>query len=344
MREILDLRSDTVTQQPQEMRDAMYKTEVGDDILRDDPTVIELENKAAELFGKEAGLLCTSGTMGNQVSVMTFTERGQEIIVGEGTHILNLEVNALSTLSQVYARTIPVENGYFDPKIIEENISTGDIQRAKTGLICLENTYNLNRGFLVTPKNIAEVREVADKYNLPIYMDGARIFNAAMALDIELKELAKDVDALMFCLSKGLSAPIGSVVVGSADFIKRARRFRQRIGGGMRQAGFIAAAGLYGLEEMLPQINKDNENANFLAKKLRKIDKVEVYPKVIATNIVVMDIEETGMDSELFLEKLEKKNIKVKHVAPTQFRLIAHYGIEKEDLKYVVDSIQEVIE
>ncbi len=344
MYKIIDLRSDTVTQPTEEMRKAMYEAVVGDDIMREDPTVKELEALSAELFGKEDGVFVSSGTMANQLAVMTFTNRGEEIIVGDTSHIYNLEVGGLAVLSQVQTRPIDVPDGVYDIEKMKELIQEKGIQAPKTGLVCIENTNNLNAGMVVPLENINEVCELGKKHNIPVYMDGARIFNAAEATKTDLKEIVKNVDAVMFALTKGLAAPFGAVLLGNKDFIEKARWFKQRIGGGYRQAGFIAAPGIVGLNKMRDRISEDHENAQILGQGLADIDGLKVDVSRIHTSIATGSVENLDITIEEFLDKLLKKNIKAKRISKNSFRMITHWGIDKDDVEYVINSIEEIIE
>jgi len=343
MKDFIDLRSDTVTQPTQEMREAMYNAVVGDDIQGEDPTVRELEILSAEMLGKEDGLFVSSGTMANQIAVMVFTNRGEEVIIGDTSHIFNLEVGGLAALSQVQTRPIAVPDGKYDIELMEELIQEEGIQRGKTSLICIENTNNLNAGLVVTVENINQVCELGRKHSIPVYMDGARIFNASVALGIEAKEIVENVDAVMFALTKGLAAPFGAVLVGTKEFIKKARWFKQRIGGGYRQAGFIAAPGIVALKTMLPQISIDHDNAQYLGNGLSKINGLKVDTSRIHTNIVTGSIEDLPITIEAFLEKLLEKGIKAKRISKTSFRMVTHYGIDKDHLQFVINTIEEII-
>lgn len=344
MKEYIDLRSDTVTQPTQEMRDAMYKAIVGDDIMGEDPTVSELECLSAELLGKEAALFLTSGTMANQVAVMVYTNRGEEVIVGDTSHIYNLEVGALSAINQVQPRAISVPDGVYDIDIMEELIQEEGIQRAKTSLICIENTNNLNAGMVVPLDNINAVCELGNKYNIPVYMDGARIFNAVVASGIPAKEIVKNVDSVMFALTKGLSAPFGAILAGRKEFIDKARWIKQRIGGGYRQAGFIAAPGIVALNTMMPQIEEDHKNARILGKGISEIKGIDVDISRIHTNIVTGCIKELPITIEDFLNKLLEKGIKAKKISKTSFRMVTHRGIEETHIEYVINTLREIAE
>ncbi len=344
MEKFIDLRSDTVTQPTQEMRDAMYNAVVGDDIMGEDLTVRELEVMSADILGKEDALFVTSGTLANQVAVMTFTNRGEEVIVGDTSHIYNLEVAALSALSQVQTRPIEVPNGIYDIDKMEKLIQEEGIQRAKTSLICIENTNNLNAGLVVPIENISQVCELGKKHDIPVYMDGARIFNASIASKLPVKEITKEVDGVMFALTKGLSAPFGAILAGNKDFIKKARWIKQRLGGGFRQAGFLAAPGIVALKTMLPQIEIDHRNAEILGKKLSKISGLKVDISKIHTNIITGSIEKLPISIDIFLGELNNKGIKAKRISNTSFRMVTHWGIEEHHLKEVVKAIEEIVE
>lgn len=343
MKHFIDLRSDTVTQPTQEMRDAMYNAVVGDDIMGEDPTVRELELLAAGILGKEDGLFVSSGTMANQIAVMTLTNRGEEVILGDTSHIFNLEVGGLAAMSQVQTRPISVPDGIYDTQKMEELIQEEGIQRAKTGLICIENTNNLNAGLVVPIDNINAVCNLGKRYKIPVYMDGARLFNAAAASGNKPAEIVKNVDAVMFALTKGLAAPFGAVLAGDKEFIKKARWFKQRIGGGYRQAGFIAAPGIVALKSMLPQIPVDHKNAKFLGSGLSKLKGLKVDTSKIHTNIVTASIEALPITIEEFLAKLLDKGIKAKRISKTSFRMVTHWGIDEQDLQNVINSIEEII-
>jgi len=343
MLEYIDLRSDTVTQPTEGMREAMYHAVVGDDIMGEDPTVKELERMSAEILGKEAALFLTSGTLANQVAVMAFTNRGEEIIVGDTSHIYNLEAGALAALSQVQTRPISVENTIYDINKMEELIQEEGIQRAKTSLICIENTHNLNAGMVVPLDNIKEVCKLGEKYNIPVYMDGARIFNAAVALDVDVKSIVEDVDAVMFALTKGLSAPFGAILAGTEQFINKARWIKQRLGGGFRQAGFLAAPGIVALQTMLPQMPVDHENARLLGERLSKVEGIDVNIDKIHTSIVTGDIKKLPITIEGFLERLLDSKIKAKRISKTSFRMVTHRGICRDDIIYVVETIENII-
>lgn len=339
----IDLRSDTVTQPTEAMRKAMFDATVGDDIMREDPTVKKLEELSAELFNKESALFVASGTMGNQLAVMTWAQRGEEIIVGDTSHIYALESGGLSTLSQVQTKAIQVEDGVYNPQTLEDAIHEKGIQQPRTSLICLENTQNLNAGFVVPQENLKQIRKVANKYKLPIHLDGARIFNASIASGESLEDIACSVDSLMFALTKGLAAPFGGILTGNKEFIEEARYFKQRLGGGFRQAGFMAAAGIVALETMIPRLEEDHYHAALLAKGLRKFDVLQVNPEKVQTNIVTGSVSDLDLNIDEFLNALKLKGVLIKRISKENFRMVTHFGIQEEDIDYVLKAVDEVL-
>ena len=280
----MDFRSDTVTHPTPAMREAMATAEVGDDVYQDDPTTNRLEELAAEAVGKEAALFVASGTMGNQLALMAHTQRGQEAIVSFNSHIFEHEVGAAAVLSGLSMRALVFENGVYDAAQIEANIRGGDIHEAPTGIICLENA--LANGRVVPMDVMREVQEVGRRHGIPVHMDGARLFNAAVALGVDVRDLAACLDSVQFCLSKGLCAPIGSVLCGKADFIARARKYRKMLGGGMRQTGVLAAAGIIAIQEMTKRLAEDHANARFLAERLNELPGVAVDLDAVQVNMV----------------------------------------------------------
>jgi threonine aldolase len=333
---LLDFRSDTVTQPTDAMRQAMAGAVVGDDILGEDPTVQRLEALSAAMFGKEAGLFVISGTMANQVAIMALTQLGDEIIVGEDTHIFNLEAGGLAALSGVQARPVRARQGRFDPAEVKKAIRPKGIQSAVTRVLCLENTYNLNRGIPLPRDYQQEMADIAHSHDMTVYLDGARIFNAAQALGISLAELCRPVDCLQFCLSKGLAAPVGSVIVGNRAFIDRARWIKQRIGGGMRQAGHMAAAGIVALEQMLARLQEDHDNASYLATGLAAIDSRLVDLAAPRTNIVHIDFGAAGRQATPIVQALSSSNVKIKQIDAGTCRMITHWGIARADIDEVL--------
>ena len=343
MQKYIDLRSDTVTQPTQEMRLAMYEAEVGDDIMGEDKSVTELETLSADLLGKEAAMFVTSGTMGNQIAVMTLAERGEEVIVGDTSHIYNMESGGLAALSQVQTRVIQVPDGIYDLEMIEGAIREPGLQNPKTGLICTEDTNNLNAGLVVPIENLQAVYRIAQKHNIPVHLDGARIFNAVEASKVPLKEIAATADSVMFALTKGLAAPFGAILAGDKAYIEKARWIKQRLGGGFRQAGFLAAPAIVGLNTMLPRLARDHELAQLLGKELSALGVLKVNVGRIHTNIITGSVEDLPMSIEEFLAKLLDKGIKAKRISKTSFRMVTHYGIGEPEIRQVVQAVKEII-
>ena len=282
--------------------------------------------------------------MGNQIAVMALTNRGEEVIVGDTSHIFNLEVGGLASLSQVQTRTIEVSDGIYDINKMEGLIRDEGIQNPKTSLICIENTNNLNAGLVVPIDNLNEVYRLASRKKVFVHLDGARIFNASIASQISVKEITKGADTVMFALTKGLAAPFGAILAGDKAFIEKARWIKQRIGGGFRQAGFLAAPGIIALKTMLPQIEIDHKHARILGSGLSKVKGLKIDTNKIHTNIITGSAEDLPITIEEFLDKLFQKNIKAKKISKTSFRMVTHYGIEENHLHYVIRSVEEIIE
>jgi threonine aldolase len=334
----LDLRSDTVTLPTPKMREAAYKAKVGDDVYGDDPTVNELERLGAEIFGKEAALFVTSGTQGNAVSVLAHTNRGDEVILEERSHIYVNEVGGMAVMGQLMARTIPGEKGWMRPDDIRKAIRAKNIHYPSTSLLCIENTHNSAGGIALTPKQMESNWDVAKEYNLGVHLDGARIFNASVALGLDVKELARYADTIQICLSKGLSAPVGSIVVGTQELVDKARKYRKMLGGGMRQAGIIAAPGIIALTEMVDRLSEDHANAKVLANGLKKLG-IDVVNEV-QTNMVYIDYSKKGLDGEKWTKLCSELGWKSRG-GPTGTRLCTHYGIEEEDIKDFLNGLME---
>lgn len=339
----IDMRSDTVTQPTQLMRDAIYQAEVGDDIMGDDPTVAKLEAMTAKLFHKEAALFLASGTMANQVAVMTLTNRGDEIILSDRSHLFNLESGALAALCQVQTRTVPIENGAYPVDRLEALIRPTGVQQPKTSLICLENTCDLNTGLVLPLSNVQAVVALAKKYDLPVFLDGARIFNAAVALGVEVHQLVEGIDAVMFALTKGLSAPFGAMLVGTQEFIDNARYQKQRLGGGFRQAGFMAAAGIVAIETMIERLAEDHRHAKMLGEMIQSIHQVTIDLSQLHTNILTFSVETSSKMDEV-VQKLKDKGILVKRIAPLRVRLVTHREITQDMVEYVYHSLRDIME
>jgi threonine aldolase len=343
MERIIDLRSDTVTKPTQEMREAMKNAAVGDDILRDDPTVIELEELSATIFGKEAALFTVSGTMSNEIAVMVYTKPGDEIVVFSDSHIYNLETGGLSAISGVQPRPVKTGTGTYDPELLEQAIMPQGVQRARTRLICLENSFHLDRGLAVRKEDYKETIKIAKEKGIPLFMDGARIFNSAVALHTDVKDLTGFCDAVDVCLTKGLAAPFGSMLMGSKDFIEEARRVKQRLGGGMRQAGVIAAPGIIALTKMVNRLREDHENAERMRLGLEELG-IKVDRGGILTNIINLDISHIGWEASPFLEKLNQSNIKIKVCSKSTLRMVTHNDINLEDIHFVLEKVKRVIQ
>ncbi|NWF78159.1 MAG: low-specificity L-threonine aldolase [Chloroflexi bacterium] len=339
---VIDLRSDTITHPTPEMRRAMFEAEVGDDVYGEDPTVNRLEAMAAGIMGKEAALLTPSGTQSNLIAVLTHTHRGDEIIVGDESHILWYEVGGASTLGGVIMRAVPNDSrGRLNPDDIERAIRSKDIHYPETKLVCLENTHNRCGGAVLTPDYTDEVCDLAHARGLKVHLDGARIFNAAIALGVPASALARNVDSVSFCLSKGLSAPVGSLLCGSKDFIERARKFRKMLGGGMRQAGIIAAAGIVALEAMIERLAEDHANAKRLAQGLAQIKGITLAQDEIPTNIVMFRLSPELSVVE-FAESLEKTGVRVGLRDGRPFRAVTHCMVSSSDIDEALARIEGV--
>src|SRR3954451_15226519 len=305
---VVDLRSDTVTKPTPAMRRAMAEAEVGDDVYGEDPTINKLEQRAAEIFAREAAIFVPTGSMGNTIAIKIHTKPGQEIICEERGHIFNYEMGMLSFFSGCVPRTIFGENGALTWSDIKKKIAPGIYYRAQTGLVSLENTHNMAGGTVYPKAKADEVCDGAHAVGIPVHLDGARIFNAAIFLGKPVAEITRKFDSVMFCLSKGLGAPVGSLLVGSKKFIEQARVYRKALGGGMRQAGVLAAPGLIALEEGPKRLHEDHANAKFLAEGLAKVRGIKLNADRVQTNIVVFEISGTGTESATFTRELMEKN------------------------------------
>lgn len=334
----IDLRSDTVSHPSPRMRHAMADAVVGDDGFGDDPTVKQLEALAARILGKEAGLFVASGTMGNLVALLTHAERGDEVILGEQQHIVLAEVAGSAALGRVQLRTVPNgPRGQLDPAHVKALIRPENVHFPITALVCVENTHNRCNGAAMSRAEMASVAEVAHAAGLRFHIDGARIFNAAVALGVDPAELVADADTVQFCLSKGLACPVGSMLVGSGEFIGRARRYRQMVGGTMRQAGVLAAAGVVALEEMIDRLGEDHDNAKTLAGGLTRIPGVTCDPSVVETNILYFGV--AGQSPAEFGARLKERGVLV-----GGNRMVTHYGITATDIADALEVIRQVAE
>jgi threonine aldolase len=339
---VIDLRSDTVTHPTPEMRKAMFEAEVGDDVYGEDPTVNLLETMAAGIMGKEAALFTTSGTQSNLVAVLTHTNHGDEIIVGDEAHMLWYEVGGAAALGGVTLRTVPNDScGRLNPDDIDRTIRGEDIHYPRTTLLCLENTHNRCGGTVLARDYTDEVCNLAHTRGLKVYLDGARIFNAAVALGIPASNLTQNVDSVGLCLSKGLSAPVGSLLCGSKDFVERARKFRKMLGGGMRQAGVIAAAGIVALETMVDRLAEDHANARRLAQGLAGIEGITLAQDDISTNIVMFHLSPELSVVE-FVEGLDRAGVKIGLRDGHPFRAVTHCMISSTDIDEALTRIDAI--
>lgn len=336
----IDLRSDTVTLPTPEMRKAMYEAELGDDVFGEDPTVNRLEAMAAEVTGKEAAVLVTSGTQGNLVCILARCHRGDEIIMGSEAHIFHHEAGGAAGLGGVQLRLVPNdEHGMMDPEAVREAIRGKNIHNPPTTLLCIENTQNRCSGAVLTPEQIASLAAVVHPQGIPIHLDGARVFNAAVYLELPVKALVKDVDDLSFCLSKGLACPVGSVICGTKEFVERARKWRKVVGGGMRQAGIIAACGIVALQTMVQRLAEDHENAQLLAQGLAHMPGVHIDPRRVQTNILIFTVD--GPREE-FIAEMAKEGVRATPSGVRGIRMVTHYGITRKDCEEALKRVGQV--
>lgn len=338
---MIDLRSDTVTQPTEEMRKAMYEAVVGDDVYDDDPTVKALEAYAAKILGKEAGLFVPSGTFGNQVAIMTHTRRGDEIIVSQDSHILCHEVGASAALSGVQTRSLECFGGRFDLEQLKATIREEDIHYPDTGLICVENAHG--NGSVIPLEHMKGIYDVAQAHDIPVHLDGARLFNAAAALGVSAMDIAAYADSATFCLSKGLCAPVGSMVVGTATFIKRAKRNRKLMGGGLRQVGFLASAGLVAMKEMAERLKEDHELANYMAEVLDKMPGVEVIKDRLDINMVFFKMDREVVEEKYFIDQMLEKGIKINGTEDGEWRFVTNHDVTKSDVDFALKTMEEII-
>jgi threonine aldolase len=324
------------------MRKAMAKAEVGDDVFGDDPTVKRLEELGAKKIGKEAALFVPSGTMGNSIAVKVWTKELEEVIVEKRSHIYNMESTHLTFISRVMPRPLPSIKGAMDPNLIEKAIRKPALHIPGTTLICIENTHNYWGGAIVPLNNFKDIREIANRYELKIHLDGARIFNASIAKGIPVQEYTKYADSVMFCLSKGLSAPIGSLLAGSKEFIEKARRIRKLLGGGMRQVGIIAAAGIVALTEMIDRLIEDHRRAKELAEGIHQLPGIELDPNDVETNIIFLKFNHSRISLQEFLNKLKEKGILALGLG-NRIRLVTHKDINDEDIDRTIQAFKDIL-
>jgi threonine aldolase len=339
---MIDLRSDTVTKPTPAMRQAMFEAEVGDDVYQEDPTVNRLEQRAADVFGKEAALFVPTGTMGNTIAVKLHTRHGEEVICEARSHVFNYELSMMAWFAGCVARPVPGERGILTWGLIKPHIRPLGPHWAPTGLVEIENTHNMAGGAVMPVAIINEICDGAHELGLGVHMDGARVFHAATALGISVREITAKVDTVMFCLSKGLGAPVGSMLVGTVEAMDRARLYRKRLGGGMRQAGVLAAAGLIALEQMPARLGEDHANAKLLAHHLSGMPGLGIDAARVETNIVIFDCSGTGLSGSEFSSELRKRGVIANAVSPTEVRLVTHYGVNRADCEAALGAIEEI--
>ncbi len=340
----VDLRSDTLTQPTATMRQAMAGAEVGDDVFGEDPTVNRLEEMAAERLGKQAAVFVASGTMGNLVSQLAHCGRGDEMILGNHSHTFFFEQGGSAAVGGIHPRTVPNQpDGKLALEEIETAIRGDNVHLPRTRLIMLENTHNQCSGYPLDADYMKAVGEIARRHGLKIHVDGARIFNAAVALNVDAKDLAAEADSISFCLSKGLAAPVGSMVCGTRDFIKEARRARKLLGGGMRQAGVLAAAGIVALTEMVDRLADDHANAKKLAEGLANTPDISIAPELVKTNIVFFEITRREMTVAELVNRLDEGGVRMSPSGPNRIRAVTHYHITSEDIDYSLSALSNVL-
>lgn len=338
----INLRSDTQTMPTEEMLNAMRAASLGDDVFGEDPTVNELERISAQKLGKEAAMFVASGTMGNLCALMSHARPGEEVILETDAHIYYYEVGGFARIAGLSPRFVPGVNGIMSIDGIMKALRSENIHYPPTGLLCIENSHNRGGGSVYTVQQMNEICQLAHKLNLKVHVDGARIFNASVALDVDVKELVKEADSIMFCLSKGLSAPIGSVLVGDTSFISKARKARKMLGGGMRQAGVIAAAGIVALEKMVDRLKDDHKNAKYIGEELDKTEGLSVNLDSVQTNMVYCNIEKLGISPEKFVQELSKEGVQVLPVEPNKIRIVTNRHVSEEDAIETVRVIKKV--
>jgi threonine aldolase len=340
---MIDLRSDTVTRPTPAMRRAMADAEVGDDVYGEDPTVNRLQERAAEIFQKEAALFVPTGSMGNQLCVKLHTRPGTEVILEERSHIYNYEMGGAAVFSGVTCRVVRGVKGMLSRELIADAVHhNAAYYVTPTSLITLENTHNMAGGSVMPPETSQGICDDAHSLGLPVHLDGARIFNASVALKTTVAEIARPFDSVMFCLSKGLGAPVGSMIVGKQDFINEARSWRKRLGGGMRQVGVLAAAGMIALEKSPALLPQDHANARRLAEALAAMPGIQIDPETVQTNIVIFDVSQTRFAPAQFCEALKAHGILASGINAREVRFVTHYDVSREDIEKALRAIQEM--
>ena len=341
MHDVVDLRSDTLTLPTQAMRDAMAHAEVGDDVWEEDPTVRRLEDTAARRTGKEAALFVSSGTQGNLVSVLAQTRAGQEVVLDADSHIFNYEGAGAAVFGGVQTLPVKTARGFLTPAQVREHIRPNNIHIPMTGLVAVENTHNRHGGTCCTPEEIEAVAAAARAAGVPVHLDGARLFNAAIALGRPVADFARPVDSLTFCLSKGLGAPGGALGCGSREFVTRARRVRKMLGGGMRQVGVLAAAGLVALDSMVDRLAQDHVNCRHLAEGVSRLPRVGLDLATVQTNIVIFRVDRDGGAAELVTGCLARK-VKIHQTGPGTIRCVTHKDVDADDIERALEAFREI--
>jgi threonine aldolase len=340
---LVDLRSDTVTRPSPGMRQAMAEAEVGDDVFHEDPSVNRLEDMVAALYGKDAALYVASGTMANQIAIRAQTHHGDEIIMERTSHPFNSEAGALAALAGVQVNLVDGAHGIMDAEQIRAVVRSPNVHHAPTALICLENTHNRGGGSVWPLENIRAIREVARAAGVPMHLDGARLMNACVATGLTPKDYAQYFDSCTLCLSKGLGAPVGSLVIGAKEFIAKAHRFRKQFGGGMRQAGILAAAGIYALEHNVERLAEDHLNAKRLARGIAEIEGLAVDVNRVETNIVYFDVRQAGLSVPILLERLKAEGVLMLGTGPNSIRAVTHLDVSKDGIERAVKVLREVV-
>ena len=340
---LADLRSDTLTKPCPEMRRVMAEAEVGDDVYGEDPTIKRLEERAAELVGKEAALFVSSGTMGNLIAVLTHTKRGDEVLLGADSHIFYYEVGGMAALAGVIPRTLYNPEGRLTPQLLSTAWRASDLHFAPSSLVCLENTANRGGGYVTTPEEMRRMGEDARAHGCKVHLDGARIFNAAIYLKKDVRELVCDVDSVMFCLSKGLGAPVGSILAGEKEFIERARKYRKMLGGGLRQAGIIAAAGLFALENLIERLEDDHRRAGELAQGLVKLPGISIDLERVQTNILMVDFAPEKISAPEVSRRLKERNVFANAVNEQRLRFVTHRDVDDAQIEYVLQTMKGIL-
>jgi threonine aldolase len=343
-RRVVDLRSDTVSLATERMRLAMQQAEVGDSQKGEDPSVNRLQEISADMLGKEAAIYVPSGTMGNLAAVMAHTQPGDRVVVGKFSHLYTAESDGMTRIAGVMPHLVSDVDGIPTPMDVEMAVTPRSAGRPYTTLISIENTHNKAGGAVATPEETAEIAAIARRHGVAFHIDGARIFNAAVALKVDVKELVREADSITFCVSKGLSAPVGSILAGSREFIDRAEYAQHLLGGAMRQAGHMAAAGIVGLEDMVDRLAEDHANARYLAEMLAGLPVIKVNPARVESNLIVFDIDQERMSREQLVKALDERGVKISKSGNSRARMVTYHGITRDDVEYAAAVIKGVVE